>query len=1111
MLLRKLNYQMKKNSLKKLLLSLALYVAVNPAYALKFEIPKELQVQVAAEAAAKVEEPVMDFVNAAEIQPESDATVEFEVMDAVVDAATAVDDALAADEGHITGRVVDKDTGAAVGGVAVLLEGADIGTVTDGNGEYRIRSAPAGVYTLSFIKGGYIEANVTDFAVVGGEEQEFAFALPPRPAEMSDDVYELQDFSVTAEEANDLMMKLDLRMNSDTMLDVMSAEDFSKFAASDVAEAIKRLPGVTIQEGKFAVIRGLDERYTSTLFNGVPVPSPDPDRQSVPLDLFPSEVVKSLSISKTYSPEYQGNAAAGTINIQTNSYTEDFTVNLSTGVSWNENAQDDFIDGKRARQSIDYGDLGSQENIDTAIKAASGGRLTPRKKAAPQEYEYSIDVSDTMEFKGRQFRYLVSASHEEDYKTVKGKKHDQFANPGRVFPIPGNPMILTSGDLAKSALGFSGGNFDTIESVSSDSDTYLVSFLSDLDRGGFHKIGYTYFKVNVEDSISNIQSNGSFEGVSREDLRNQGGFYEGYVDLFNGNGGYDALQKSGLFTSLITDIERKLETNQILGEHDLSEVVEGLSLNWIYSHADTNQTETNSFVSNAIQLPDGSYNTGQNTDMGSDLAPSAAWRKVEEEQDYYHGEGQYDLEINDELILKSTFGYSHEKTERQVLQEFYSYSSGFKNLTNVNLMTSSSDNLDELIADAAGYPDTQSVQPDTRADGEREIEAFFFNGKLSIGDNFDVIGGVRYEDVFMTTTTSSDGDFFNYELLRDSSTGGATPQRAIENTQILGLDGPLSPDYEGRIDEEHWLPTFTFIYRPIEPVRVIASYSQTVARPSFKEFTYVTTQDPSSLDYASGNPTLETSGVESFDLRVEYVAQNGDLFAIGGFWKTVDNPIEKTSLYGAVQTEIYFNNPNSVDIYGVELEARKSLDFLNDDFLSYFSIGGNLALIAAEIDVPEAFQDLLSGGFYLSNGQRVGGDYSANADTGEYNEANDSRPLFNQPEWIANMDITFEQPEWGTRATLALFTQSDVLVSAASYLGGVGNAVAVTDRYMDSYYQLDFTLKQRLNDVWTLGFSAKNLTDTEREISYDDDVVSASSNESYKLGREYKISLSATF
>lgn len=1091
-----------------------LSVAVAPAYALKFEIPKELQAQVDAEAATKEAASVMAFDSAPTAEAEVAAGAEASVVEPVAfEVMDAVDlDELDASEGRIVGRVVDKDTGAPVSGVAILLEGSDFGTVTDADGAYRIEDAPAGVYTLSFIKGGYIEANVTDYEVVGGEEQEFAFALPPRPAEMSDNVYELQDFSVSAEEANQLMMNLELRMNSDTMLDVMSAEDFSKFAASDVAEAIKRLPGVTIQEGKFAVIRGLDERYTSTLFNGVPVPSPDPDRQSVPLDLFPSEVVKNLSISKTYSPEFQGNAAAGTINILTNSYAEDFTVNLSMGASWNENAQDDYIDGNRARRSIDYGDLGSQGNVDTAIAAASGGRLTPRKKDAPQEYEYAIDISDTVELKGRKIRYLASASHEEDYKTVTGTKHDQFANPGRVFPIPGNPIIISSGDLALGQLGYSAGDFDTTESLASDRDTYLASFLGDLDEEGMHQLGYTFFKVNIDDAISNVQENGSFEGVSEEDLRNQGGFYEGYVDLYNGNGGYDALLESGLYTSLITDIERELKTHQVNGSHDLDDLFSGFSVNWIYSHADTEQTETNSFVSNAIRLPDGSYNTGQNTDMGDSLAPSAAWRKIEEEQDYYQGELTHVYELSDDMTLESSLGYSKENTDRDVYQEFYSFSAGgFKELTSGNLLTSSNSDLDELIADAAGYPDTQSVRVDAQAEGEREIEAYFFNGKLSIGEKFDVIGGVRYEDIYMSTTTSSAGDFFNFELLRDTSTGGSTPDRAIENTQILGIGDPLDPDYEGLIDEEHWLPAFTFIYRPIEPVRVIASYSQTVARPSFKEFTYVTTQDPSSLDYFSGNPTLETSDVESFDLRVEYVAENGDLFAIGGFWKTVDNPIEKTSLYGAVQTDLYFNNPNSVDIYGLELEARKSLDFFNDEFLSYFSVGGNLALIEAEIDVAESFQQLLSGGFYLESGERIGGDYSANASTGGYDSVDDSRPLFNQPEWIANVDITFEQPEWGTRATLALFTQSDVLVSAASYLGGVGNTVAVPDRYMDSYYQLDFTLKQRLNDTWTLGFSAKNLTDTERSVSYDDDLVSASDNETYKLGREYKISLSATF
>lgn len=1110
-------------------------LVVQSAWALKFEIPKELEAEaeaqkVAEEAALKEEIDAIQSAGAPikpaaeELAPEG---MSFSVVDEVtasIEADPATEelaplhvesDDLAADEGRVYGQIVDKDTGVPVAGVAILLEsgveGEEVGTVTDADGQYIVGPAKAGLYALTMLKDGYIQSTVTDYEVEGGLDKQFAFALPPRPAEMSDEAYELTGFTVSEEEANDMMMKLDIRMQSDTMMDLLSAEDFSKFAASDVAEAIKRLPGVTVQEGKFAVIRGLDERYSSTLFNGAPVPSPDPDRQSVPLDLFPSEVVRNLSISKTYSPEYQGNAAAGTINIMTNSYAEEFEVNFKGGLSVNENAEDIYLDGGRKRRSIDYGNLGSAENLNTAIAAADDSRLTPRKKSAPQEYEFSIDFSSTEEIFDRQFRYLASFSHEEDYETIEGTRHDQFANPGFVFPIPGNPIVIRSGDLAEGKLGYSKGDFDTIESVASEVDTYLLSFLSDIDKEGLHKVGYTYFKVSSEETTSSIQQNGSFESVSQDDLRNQGGFYEGYVDLFNGNGGYDALLASGLYRSLIIDQERELETNQIMGEHDLVDLLDGLSFSWIYSLAETEQTETNAFVANAIELPDGSYNTGQNTDMGPALAPSAAWRQIEEEQDYYGAEVSYTHELTDTMELESTVGFSSEETEREVAQEIYIFSSGFKELTSVNLTSTTSDDLNELIADAAGFPNIGAVRPDAKSDGLREIDAYFFNTKLSVGDKFDFIAGVRYEEVLMTTETSSDGDFFNFELLRDTSEGGATPQRAIENTQILGLDGPLDPNFIGVIDEEHWLPALTFIYRPIEPVRVVAAYSQTVARPSFKEFTYITTQDPSSLDYVSGNPTLETSDVESFDLRVEYVTDSGDLYAIGAFWKIVDQPIEKTSLFGAVQTDIYFNNPNDVDIYGLEIEARKSLDFFENDFLSYFSVGGNLALIEAEIDVPQSFQDLFSGGFILENGQRVGGNFYAEAGSNEFLAPEDSRPLFNQAEWIANFDITFEQPEWGTRATLALFAQSDVLDSAAGYLGGEGNTVASVDRYQESYYQLDFTLKQRLTDNWTLGFSAKNLTDTERKLVYDDDVVSAADNRTYKLGREYSISLSASF
>ena len=102
---------------------------------------------------------------------------------------------------------------------------------------------------------------------------------------------DLEEFVVKAEKVEDLMS---IRLESDTLLNVVGVEEFSKFAAGDVAEVLERVAGVNVVEGQFAIIRGLEDRYSSTLYNGAPVPSPDPDRQSVQLDLFPSDVVGNL-------------------------------------------------------------------------------------------------------------------------------------------------------------------------------------------------------------------------------------------------------------------------------------------------------------------------------------------------------------------------------------------------------------------------------------------------------------------------------------------------------------------------------------------------------------------------------------------------------------------------------------------------------------------------------------------------------------------------------------------------------------------------------------------------------------------------------------------------
>lgn len=236
--------------------------------------------------------------------------------------ASSAEDVLGA-QGMISGQVFDKESQAPVSGVVVMIEGTDVATVTDGQGNYSLGPADAGLVTLSFVKTGYIEAKVTEYEIAAGETKEFSFALPPRPTEMSDEVYEMQDFVVTADEANEMMLKLDLMMNSDALLNVMSSEDFSKYAASDISDAVKRVSGVSVEGGRYATVRGLGDRYVTTTLNGLPIASPDPDRLAVQLDLFPTALIDTIKVTKTFTPDQIGTSTGG-IDMQTKTVPDEF-------------------------------------------------------------------------------------------------------------------------------------------------------------------------------------------------------------------------------------------------------------------------------------------------------------------------------------------------------------------------------------------------------------------------------------------------------------------------------------------------------------------------------------------------------------------------------------------------------------------------------------------------------------------------------------------------------------------------------------------------------------------------------------------------------------------
>jgi outer membrane receptor protein involved in Fe transport len=358
------------------------------------------------------------------------------------------------------------------------------------------------------------------------------------------------------------------------------------------------------------------------------------------------------------------------------------------------------------------------------------------------------------------------------------------------------------------------------------------------------------------------------------------------------------------------------------------------------------------------------------------------------------------------------------------------------------------------------------------------------------------------------------------------------------NYQILGLDVPSGPCRDlngdpipnggecvdlideseiealvnGTIDERKLLPSVGLAYRPVAGLSLRAAWSRTVARPSFREMGFYVSVEPASDDLIVGNPQLQLSEVESWDARLEYVwGEDGDLFALSGFYKTIEDPIESIVVRNGANFEdssnalfrTFFNNPNQATLWGIEVEARKNLGFLGREFARYVSVGGNFTWIEAEVKRTEPELARSEVFFGSEEGTAL-----------PFPRLEKSRRLFGQPQWIGNVDVSVNHPDWGTRATLAYFAISDVLDAAGSaFVAQDGTIRSFTlDRYVDAFYQLDLILSQRIWRGLTLKLSAKNLTDSKRKVVYDPAQTREKFAErSVKLGRDFKLELSYTF
>lgn len=254
--------------------------------------------------------------------------------------------------GILRGVVRDQKSKEAVidAGVEVVGTGRQTRTDLDGRFEFKL---PSGRYELRVFAPFYQSVRVYNLSVTAGETTETTVELP-REGEAATETVEV----VARAERGSARVQLELRREAVNVTENISAQEIRTSPDSDAGEIVQRLPAVVVKDDKYINVRGLNERYSTARLQGSRLPSTDPERRVVPLDLFPAEFIESISLVKTFQPDLPGDFSGALADIFLKSFPEQPSLSVSLQSGVNTNATFQTFDTYHAAGPADYFGLG---------------------------------------------------------------------------------------------------------------------------------------------------------------------------------------------------------------------------------------------------------------------------------------------------------------------------------------------------------------------------------------------------------------------------------------------------------------------------------------------------------------------------------------------------------------------------------------------------------------------------------------------------------------------------------------------------------------------------------------------------------------------------------
>jgi hypothetical protein len=798
----------------------------------------------------------------------------------------------------ITGTVVEEANGKPLPGVLVAIIGTKFSTTTDSEGKFSFRKMPAGQYILEFSLISFSTKVVDEVVVVDKETTVLNVSM----SELSGILDEVVIKTVKAK-TESVQSLLTMQKNSVRVSDGISAESIRRTPDRTTSDVLKRISGTSIQDNKFVIVRGLNDRYNTTYLNGSPLPSTEPDRKAFSFDIFPANMLDNLVINKTATPDLPGEFAGGVIEINTKSTPDKNFQTVSVGAGYNtittNNIKFEANDIRTGLPSFipNSADFLALQNLRTESSILQIDALSKKYQTDWSVNEDKFDPDSSLQFTiGRYFKFKGTQSLGLLASVTNNVKNVYGETSRNLYEVPGTRLE-----------SFNDKNY---------SKQKLTGAILNLS-----------FKLNTNNRFS-YKNLYSITSESR------------YTDRI----GTTNAQEVEPLLSVITNrlfTQNKIYTGQLIGEHFLLE--NRIKINWVGSFSNV-QREIPSERRNTyeyFQYLDGSQSraTGNFVEgaVGVDYPGSIFTSKNDENIFSAKVDVSKKIDFTDNFSADIKIGGIAQSRNRLFQARQLGYVPFNGRVNGINWGKAN----DTFAAS------TIATQPNETIFNFANMGILSTSPRLSALTLFEGTKGSDFYDAESNLNAGYlmiDNIFNNFRVIWGI--------RLEDYTQRLNSKTDVGTDVNVNDKQLDILPSLNIIYSLTKKQNLRLSLSKTLNRPEFRELAPFLFFDNVTRFNTSGTPTLEITEIYNADLRYEFFPGKGQLFSASLFYKDFINPIELQAL---ANNSNQYKNADSGTNYGVEIEFRTLLSSIvgskENKFFDDLTIFSNLAVIRSEVDI----------------------------------------------------------------------------------------------------------------------------------------------------------------